>query len=338
MNVAPTLGLLGRAPGLAPGALLRVGRLADLERHLGSLAERPSLVAHAAAHAFMGGVDRILIGAPRDEAPRAWAEALTALCGAGASAVLAPGDLNPAIARALVDAISAWTSSARSAPALWLDSPAVAAADIITYRAELAPALAPIWLVTPAVRALTPGRPRPERIGGCTVVGALVMGSAHELGALVEVERRYAPDDLERLRADGRVAALVARGPRRLVGLAWPPPPIAVHDQAIVGANAAGAGEDDVAPPRDDLEARILRAVQDATEPIIADRAGGPHGASLWPALERAARVVLDGFVASGAITEFALRAADGEVEVGYRTAKRVREVKVSVARLDPEP
>ena len=295
-----------------------MSRLADLERHAGPLADGSYLVGHAAAAAFMGGVDRAVVATvPGFDDLEALAAAAIAALDGGATALVAPGLSDLAGQRALAAAFDAWRE-APDAPdhagltTLWLDAPSGADADAaLAHRDALGGDRRALWVVTPWARALAPGRPRADLVPGSAVVGALALRSAPALGALVSLERRYTAPEIDALAEAGGVAVLVPVGPRQLVGLRAAAPSV------------PHPASDEIAELTSDP---IERAVRSATAVVLADP---PRGDALGLALERAARPALRRRTASGHITACAGHCEEGVPSVRYRTPTRVAEVRV---------
>ncbi len=314
------LGVLGLPPRPAAHTV-RVRKLADFERLVAPPGPGGAFPAgHAVAHGVMVGQQPVAFRACAADTAAAWVAALAALLSDDTVAcVVAPGATALDTQRALAAAFEGWRG-ARSDVALWLDPPDDDPAAAVARRQALGPPSRGVRLALPSVRSITPGLGRASRLPASCVVGPLALGLARHLPGLHEVERRYGPRELAALREAG-CGALVARGPRRLVSLAFPPPLPRPASTTPLGA----------APAADPIE----RAVREATEHLIEGRRDGP---ALWRALEREATRIMEGLVARGVVSAYAARsdaetweAAGGHpcVEVVYRTPRRVRQVKI---------
>jgi hypothetical protein len=231
-------------------------------------------------------------------------------------ALVIPGLLAP-------DALAAAAAAAWAADVLlWVDPPRDA--DVAALLACAAQVPIGARLAAPWVRSHTPGAARPVALPPTCVVGPLALGAS--LKGAASPEPALAAPDVGRLVAAG-AGVLVSSGPRGALALDWTPLAAPAPGGPAAPPPAASAGDP------------IAAALDDALAPLLD---GGPNGPALWRRLERAAAVVLDGFVAGGVLSGYVARCdaatnhAGGPapvVEVVVTTPRRVREVVVHLTR-----
>jgi hypothetical protein len=284
----------------------RFGRFADFQRHAGEMEAAPVggyRAGHAACHALMNGVSRVVLGPVEDDGrARPLAEAVARLMADQPVDILVvPGLVDPPLVRAVVEAfgdaaVGHGPGPAGRLPTLWLDAPDGSQADdVLEYRRSLGGDARRVRVVMPHVPTITPGRRQWERLPPSCLVAPLHLGTTPYLRGVHEADDFQDIEAARRLHRAG-CGLLVPVGVRRAVRLAFPlpmPPP---------------RSEDDRAPddePTDPLVAELRPALADACAPLLD---GAPNTPSLWKSLERTCASVLMAYVKSDAIAGFVVR------------------------------
>ncbi len=322
-----SLALIGQA--LRPvAATLRVDTFAKFQELCGELesaAPGTYWVAHAACHAFMNGMERVILAPADPSAPEQVQRALRALLPQRPELIAMPGD-HPTHDR-LVTTLQDWRREQgldpRDFPWLLLDAPPQASLSALCaeHDPDTHPPPPP-WLhrVWPWVSTLSPGRRGEERLPGTCVAAALLRGTTHRLRGVHEIPVRPSHADLARARAAG-IDVLGVFGQRRLVGLHHGPPksaPPATDDASQAHAGATALAPPGIAPlPA--VEApwaeRLNLALNDACQEEIRRHANGPR---LWKTLERRCRAILQGYQQATHITRFHVRCDEETASWGY--------------------
>ncbi len=339
--VGPPLavGIVGTSPCDARG-VRRFARFADVQRVLGELeAVRPGTfpAGHAACHALMNGVPRVVFHGVGDVAREAPGAVQTLVRGGEVALIVVPGLQATEVTGAVVSAFEAerrlaGASAAGSDVTLWLDTPAgVPLRELAQQRRDAAQASWAVRYVVPPVRTISPGCRAFESLPATCLVAPLALGCTAALRGVHEID---APCDAELRRelVAAGCGVLEARGLRRLVHLAAALPVLpSTEPPPVEGAEG--------------LSARIEAALEDACRGMGDGPAPGP---ALWKSLERQAQAVLARFQQAGDIEAFVARCdadtnegalAGPVVEVLVRLPRRVRSVVVRLAPLaGPRP
>ncbi len=181
-----TIGVVGHVP-LRPAEPVRGGRFDRLQRILGSLESAPAdayPALHAACHALMNGIDRVVISSPRADEPAAWAAALHRLLAVDSyPVVVAPGGPSESLIAEFCTVAHTKTSC------LWVDD---GASDVDgRWRA-----------VAQGVPTCSPGRTRMERLPGSALVAPLHLA---RVSSLRGIHGRPDPPGLLTMGASGRI-------------------------------------------------------------------------------------------------------------------------------------
>jgi len=313
-----TVGILGDSPNGVVGPL-RAGRFDRFQEQVGWLeAVRAGeyLAGHAACHALMNGVDRVVFAGLGEAAtPEEVGQAVHRLRDLGPlDLVVAPGLVEPSLARTLAEAVRAGGSR------LWLDAPPGADVEaVLTHAAAVADG-DHVRVVSPRVPTITPGRRQLEPLPATCLVAPLHLGTRPRLRGVHECPAPPGPDARRALEEAG-CGLLEAVGRRRLVRLAFPAPLCHREDT----------------PAPSGPEARLEALLRDACA-LCLD--GGPSNPTLWRRLERAVTSRLEELRRRGEVTAYVVRCDEETcggvggspvVEVVVRLPSRVREVVVRV-------
>ncbi|MDX9721345.1 MAG: hypothetical protein RBU37_11415 [Myxococcota bacterium] len=315
-------------PGVSEG-LHRFSSWAAFQRHLGELEQNNTLVGHAAANAFINGVQRVVvaIGAVDACASQLLQEPQLAL-------LIAPHCRAPQHWRSLVSAAEqgAWLGDeARGSYRLLLDvEEALSDAELLDIQAGLpaGAALAPSW-----TSSLSPGRRREEALPGSVVSAPLAMGLQAMSQGVHRLRRRFSrellsighlacfPNDVQSLSGAG-AALLVEKGVRRQLALAYAP-----RRQLPLASG---------------VEAQVFAELSSA---LAAERLTREDGPALWKTLERRATAVLRAWVQRGALKGFRVRCdeethtAEGpELWVELLAHQRVATMKLRMGAMERPP
>lgn len=323
-----TIAIIGSAPNGTTGPV-RAASFKQFQELLGFLEQaRPGgwPGAHAACHAFMNGVERVVFAGVKSAAdsqqhPQPWEEALASVMASEEpSLVVAPG-ASEAVQEALATLMDkAWQQGARSV--LLMDpSSRLRPEEVLPWwkvkNYASNPAVRGCW---PPVSTLTPGRRNYETLPASCLVGPLLLGTAAELKGLHETPGL--PPDVQQNLVQAEFAVLEPRGVRGHPGLlAQVPLP------------------DNERPKLQDAPDATPGRLQTRLQEAIADLLDKPNSPGLWKTIERRATAVLVEMQERGEISGFHVR-CDAEtnegssspvVEVLLRQPQRVRELVVRV-------
>ena len=227
-----TLGIIGPSP-LGVTSPVTTKNFRDFQRHVGALesASRASYFAgHAASHAFMNGVQRIVFqGIEADASPQDYVRALQGLlmCGVELHAVILPGRADEETHHAIAGAFTSYCEhrgvDITTHPLmLWLDAPdRVPVADVVR-RAQAIPS-EQIQLAYPWIETTSPTRRSAERLPPSSLIAPLYLGCIEQLKGVHEPDSAPTEPDQNALARAG-CGVLVPKGRRRLVHLASPLP------------------------------------------------------------------------------------------------------------------
>ncbi|MGM0576202.1 MAG: hypothetical protein ACQEXJ_10780 [Myxococcota bacterium] len=323
MRRAHSLGIVGAAPRSVRGPV-RATSFRVFQRLVGELEAAPYLAGHAACHALMNGVERVLfagVGDP-DDAEDVDSAVRRLLATDEVTCLVAPDVTEPAVLRRVVET---WATADVDPGCLWLDAPEGATPEeVVEWRADLGGDPERVRVATPWIPTHSPGTRAVETLPPSCLVPALHLGSATTLRGVHDAPGPPPTDDVERLR-DAGCGLLVPRGRRREVALAFPPP--LPTDRAPT-------------PPPDP----VAEAVREATRDLALT---APNGPALWSSLERSARGALERLRRRGVLSTFHVR-CDQEtheghpdapvLEVRVRYPRRVHEIVIRVEPSEPSP
>ena len=328
-----------------PYRVVRVDAFAAFQSLCGMIEDTSYLAAHAACHAKMNGISRILAADADISSLDAIRHALDLLKAADAfDALVIPGLTDAALQMQVCTACQ--IVCLESPFRLFLDPPASSKAEDIAKRQTMLPRFASYcW---PYVPTVTPGRRSAESLPPSCLIAPLALGTATYLRGVHDLDALPA-DDVAML-GENNVAVMIPKrqGPRTVVGCLNPPvqsAPQPVNAFVEVPVPRPDTAKDDIdaqiEAKESAIEAQILAEIEMHARDIYKQYV--KNDAMLWSALTRSATAVLMQAQSTGRIKSYRVR-CDAEtaswgtpdtpvVEILLEFPKRVKQARFTVER-----